>query len=72
MFTNNANKLKETSKPITKLLYTEVFTQMIKFYFLKLLCIEYFNKIIIIYLFEMKIFLQFTFRNVNYCKIHVK
>jgi hypothetical protein len=30
MFTNNANKLKETLKLITKLLYINFFTQMIK------------------------------------------
>jgi hypothetical protein len=76
MFTNNPNKLEETLKPIVKLLYTEFFTQMIKICFSLLFCIEsqfstYFNKVIT-YLFEMHVVLQFTFRNVNYCKIHLK
>jgi hypothetical protein len=62
MFTNNANKLKETLKLITKLLYINFFTQMIKNNILFwLLCIEsqfstYFNKVII-YLSEMQVVL---------------
>jgi hypothetical protein len=44
MFTNSANKLKETSKPITNLLYINFFTQMIK------------NNIILIILYWISIF----------------